>query len=134
MKKLRLLPPEALERMAADAPQYLDGLVTSTPEASHPQQAASESVSGPTPGPTGPTPSQGPSPGQSTQTARPRAAAPPQRHGSPPYTIADDEVLEEHVRTMVEKGKMWNSKIIYEELAKQVCRENFAITRIRDCN
>ncbi|CAI4219460.1 unnamed protein product [Parascedosporium putredinis] len=76
MKKLRLLPPETLERMAADAPQYLDGLVTSTPEASHPQQAASESVSGPTPGPTGPASSQGPSPRQSTQTARPQAVAP----------------------------------------------------------
>lgn len=134
MKKLRLLPPEALERMAAEAPQYIDGLVTSTPEASHPQQAASESVSGPTSRPTDPAPPQGPSPRQSTQTSRHQAVAPPKRHGSPPYTLADDDVLEGHVRTMVEKGKMWNSKVIYEELAKQVCLENFVFTRISDCN
>lgn len=112
---LRYLSPEVLERMAAAAPVSGNRVPTSTPAATRPSQRAQpdQPAPSPSPGPSSP-------PKQASQPVRQREEPTRQRAPSPPYTSTDDDVLERHVRAMVEKGKLWNSRSVYEELAKKV--------------
>lgn len=109
MKRLRFLPHDVMERMVTEAP-----LPNSIPASSMPSTNRSQP--------------QGSSTRQNLPARQPssqRPAPPPQVHhaertGSPNFTDADDTLLENHVRSNVESGKMWNSKFIYEELAQKV--------------
>ncbi|PKS12887.1 hypothetical protein jhhlp_000227 [Lomentospora prolificans] len=114
VKRLSSLPADVLERMVTEAQALREESPTSTPATPRPHQRT-QSVQEPSNLPaTQPTPSRQPS--QRT----PRRREPPrEREASPPFTSTDDDILERHVRSMVEKGKMWNGKSIYEELAKQ---------------